>query len=503
MADLGTALDALDRLVAVAAEAAGGESVAEAAEVARRVRRRRGFLGETFVVALAGGTGSGKTSILNAVAGTDVGPVGARRPTTARPLALLPANPEPGLVRLLDDLEIRDRAGQDALPWLAIVDLPDTDSLVAEHRATVERLLPQVDAVVWVVDPEKYQDRTLHDRYLGPLAGYADHFVFVLNQVDRLDPGDVDTVLEDFAASLRRDGLGTPPIVATAADPSLGDAEGIEALVERLRELHDAKRALEHKLLLDIRRAGDLVLERVGGAPTGFDRAWRHALEDAVELLVDDALGSAVPSARRVGRWLGRRRVGIFGRAGPDPTVSPEPSVSAAAVARAGAVLEPVVRSASDAAGPARRELRSLAAETAGLVARGCDAVLASWEIPLPDPPGWWRALRGLRRLAVAVAAVAVAWLAVAIGGDTSPVPAILTLALSVVALVGGRVDAASAGAAWAVGGIHRREDRLADALRRELDRTIGRPARDLLRRRAAVGAAHAELRLVTAPDDL
>ena len=69
--------------------------------MAARVRERRGFLGDTLVVALAGGTGSGKSSLLNAIAGRRIAEAGVLRPTTEQALAWIPTDPEPGLVELL------------------------------------------------------------------------------------------------------------------------------------------------------------------------------------------------------------------------------------------------------------------------------------------------------------------------------------------------------------------------------------------------------------------
>ena len=101
MAELRDLIDRFDRLVAVSAGLVPDEALAAAAEVGRRARDRRGYLGESVVVALAGGTGSGKSSLVNALANEVVAESGAQRPTTYDPLAWIPVNPEPGLVRLL------------------------------------------------------------------------------------------------------------------------------------------------------------------------------------------------------------------------------------------------------------------------------------------------------------------------------------------------------------------------------------------------------------------
>ena len=126
------------------------------------------------MLALVGGTGVGKSSLLNALAGSSVSDASARRPTTAHPLAWVPRSSRPDLGGLLGwlgipDDEVRDHE-EDALGNVAILDLPDLDSVEVEHRERVEAILPRVDAVVWVTDPEKYHDAILHDDFLATLA---------------------------------------------------------------------------------------------------------------------------------------------------------------------------------------------------------------------------------------------------------------------------------------------------------------------------------------------
>ena len=73
--------------------------------------------------------------------------------------------------RLLDWLEVPRRhrhAPEPALDGLVLLDLPDHDSVKLEHRLEVDRLVGLVDVLVWVLDPEKYADAAVHDRYLAP-----------------------------------------------------------------------------------------------------------------------------------------------------------------------------------------------------------------------------------------------------------------------------------------------------------------------------------------------
>jgi len=121
-------------------------------------------------VALVGGTGVGKSSLLNALAGTEVSRASVRRPTTARPVGWVPQAAGDELGELLDWLGVAPddvhETSSAELGRVAILDLPDLDSTSADHRERVEAILPRIDAVVWVTDPEKYADAVLHDDFL-------------------------------------------------------------------------------------------------------------------------------------------------------------------------------------------------------------------------------------------------------------------------------------------------------------------------------------------------
>jgi GTP-binding protein EngB required for normal cell division len=321
VADLANAIQSLSAAVEAAAEMVPAEALEGVSAIARAAEQRHGFLGDTVVIALAGGTGSGKSSLLNALAGHEVSGVGAVRPTTAEPLVWLPANPEPGLVRLVDDLGIGRRVGHEHRLPVAVIDLPDYDSIEFEHRATVERLLPRVDAVIWVLDPQKYSDRALHRDYLVPLAGYAEQFLFVLNQVDRLDDAGRAAVLSDLTDRLVAEGFAAPRILTTAARPVVGEARGIDTLGDVIAERFEAKRTAHAKLLADLRRArrGLLDATRVGDEPLTEPREqWTIARDAAVAGLTDLVAGpAAADRTERVGERLAAAHAsGPIGRAG-------------------------------------------------------------------------------------------------------------------------------------------------------------------------------------------
>ncbi len=285
-------LELIDAVELAVSRASGNAPAGVITEAQRRIdalRDRRGHFGEILVIALAGGTGTGKSSLLNAIADEDVAGVSALRPFTQTPLAWIPNGYSEGVERLLDDLGISQRVVQDLLPTVALLDLPDIDSIADWHRQMVEDLLPDVDAVLWIVDPEKYNDEALHEEFLRPLADFEDQFLFVLNKIDRLRMVDVDRVRDDLLASLRADGFTEPVVFAVAADPDDGEPIGVDRLVAHLSQQVDVKRVAMGKAINDIAS----ILQKLGesaqvldGGVVEFEERWAYARDLSAEELM-------------------------------------------------------------------------------------------------------------------------------------------------------------------------------------------------------------------------
>lgn len=263
-------LDLLDRLVSSAAEHLPPDHFTLLAQTAKRLRHRRAYSG--VLVGLAGSTGSGKSSLLNAIVEEPVSDPGATRPTTARPLVIVPPAVANRLERMWAELGIEDVVRRETPGSLVLVDLPDVDSVATDHRRQVSDLLTIIDVVVWVTDPEKYRDRVMHDQFFRPLVAHEHTYVFVLNQIDRLDEGELALVTEDLEWALRRDGFSEPEVVATAADPPAGPPIGIEELVETILATAEAAGTGEERMRNEIKRV--LVSIRPSLAPVGFSERW-------------------------------------------------------------------------------------------------------------------------------------------------------------------------------------------------------------------------------------
>ncbi|TDC26389.1 ABC transporter [Micromonospora sp. 15K316] len=251
-------LDAVRRFLAAADGHLPDNRLVPAHTLVERAGTRLALSRDHTVVALAGATGSGKSSLFNALARLDLSPVGVRRPTTGVAHACV-WGPQEGAGRLLDWIGVLprhrfvresalDADDEAALHGLVLLDLPDFDSVQWSHRLEVDRLLGLVDLVVWVVDPQKYADRVIHTSYLGEFHRHRDVTLVVLNQADRLPPAELPRVLADLRRLLDEDGLDGVPVLATNAT----DPDGIVELRAALERTVAERQAVLRRLAGDV-----------------------------------------------------------------------------------------------------------------------------------------------------------------------------------------------------------------------------------------------------------
>jgi GTP-binding protein EngB required for normal cell division len=441
------------RALADATEACRGrvpaEVIGEAERVAHQVDRRLAFSGSSTVVALAGATGSGKSSLFNALSGTELARVGVTRPTTSHPLAVTWG--DESTEDLLDWLQVSRRhalpagsgsAGSTSpgqvLDGLVLLDLPDHDSTEKSNQLQVDRMVQLVDVMVWVVDPQKYADAVLHERYLRPLVEHAPVMVVVLNQVDRLPAAEREACLRDLRRLLDSEGLQKTTIRAVSAETG----EGLPELKELIAARVAGKLAAARRLAADVSTAADRLASASGDAPApelskrSLETMNTAMAEAAGARLVGDAVRDAwrVRGAAATGwpviAWIGRLkpdplrrlhldRLSAGGRTQPkeiDPT-----GVGRTSLPTRSGVQEARVDTA----------VRDLAAEASGGLTRGwTDAVKAaarSQESRLPDALDravartdldvdrrrrWWQVVRVLQWILLAAVVAGLLWLA-------------------------------------------------------------------------------------------
>jgi GTP-binding protein EngB required for normal cell division len=260
-------LASLTELTRIAAGRTGSEGfsqelVTDAETLLRRSGERMRMSASHTVVALAGGTGSGKSSLFNALAGAAFSPAGVMRPTTKHLHACVWGME--GAAPLLDWLSVQRRHryarasalddGEASLTGLLLLDLPDHDSVVTGSAAMVDRLVKLADMLVWVLDPLKYADASVHQRYLVPLAGHAAVTTVVLNQSDTLSPDQLADCTADLRRLLDTEGLVETPVLVTSA----ATGAGLDELRRALATAVAVRRAASDRIMADI----DALLER-------------------------------------------------------------------------------------------------------------------------------------------------------------------------------------------------------------------------------------------------
>lgn len=265
------------------------EATMRAEQVVAKVRERTGLVGGHTVVALAGATGTGKSSLFNAVVGEPVAAIGARRPTTATPTAAVwgvePVNDlldwlGVGARHFVDEIGtgVEDAETIGSLDGLVLLDLPDFDSRETSHRVEAERILELVDVFVWVTDPQKYADARLHDDYVAALSTHETVMMAVLNQVDRLGPADVRRCAEDLRRLLARDGIGEARVLTTSATTGVGVPE----LRQRLANAVAGQNAARNRLAADLRASADRIGRGVSDREPDLGDRPDEALVDAL-----------------------------------------------------------------------------------------------------------------------------------------------------------------------------------------------------------------------------
>ena len=162
---------------------------------------------EPLLVVVAGPTGSGKSTLVNSLAGLDLSSTGPLRPTTSVPLVLTRmGRHESGMT--VGGVACDVRVGEaPILRHMSLVDTPDIDSTATEHRALSETLIDHADIVVFVASGLRYADAVPWEVLRRALSrGTA--VIPVLNRV----VSGADAALLDFKALLFGAGIDVDPL---------------------------------------------------------------------------------------------------------------------------------------------------------------------------------------------------------------------------------------------------------------------------------------------------
>ncbi len=432
-------IEALERFTNAAGLHVPADDLRPARTVVERAGGRLALSRDHTVVALAGATGSGKSSLFNALTGMPLSTVGVRRPTTGVAHACLWR--AEGAEGLLDWLGIppdrrftrpTELPRDERLDGLVLLDLPDFDSIQAAHRIEVDRLLRLVDLVVWVTDPQKYADQVIHEQYLRTFHRHVDSTVVVLNQADRLTDADIRRCLADLSGLLNKDGFESIPVFAVSAT---SDRPGIGELTDTLQTAVSERMAALRRLAADVDGAVAESQRLVGPAvpDAAMDRTTAAALAEALAGSAGvPAVSEATERAYRyrakasmgwpLVRWirrmktdpLRRLRLGVA-NAGTDASSLPAADPAQRAVA------EVAIRTLSAQAGhglpvPWPAAITTAARSHAATLPDELDRAVVQTNLGMDRKPWWWRIIGFLQWVLTAVAVAGGLWLLIRIG---------------------------------------------------------------------------------------
>ena len=439
-------LEALNTARELAEGVLPDEELQSVYDVLERAASRRSLSAGHTVVGFFGATGSGKSSLFNAVSGSELATAAARRPTTSEPLAGIWG--EDGSGPLLDWLDVKERhvlppvsGFADADSGLVLLDLPDFDSTRVENREIVQRMVGMVDVLVWVMDPQKYADAAVHNDFLRPMASHGAVTLVVLNQIDTLNAPDAAAVLGSLEGILERDGLGMVRVLGASA--LTGD--GVPAVRGAIRNVVAQRAATTQRLAADVAKAATGLSEVSGqGEARGIKGNARSRLASELATaanvpVVVEAVQRSFQreSARRTGwpvtRWLLRfrpdplRRLNL-GRSDTRPELSRTSLPPAGAPERArtdAAVREFADEASSGAPAPWRAAIRGAARDGRDQLPDALDQAIAGADLKTAKRPLWWPLFNTLQWLALLLAVGGLGWLGVlaALGYFQMPVP--------------------------------------------------------------------------------
>jgi hypothetical protein len=238
-----------------------------------------------LVVAFFGGTGVGKSSLLNRLAGQAIARVGVERPTSHEVTVYLHAAVE--LATLAEHFSVNqvriarhaDAARRDVL-W---IDMPDIDSTEQGNRELAFAWLPHVDLLIYVVSPERYRDdigwRVLRRR------GHRHGWMFVMNHWDE----GATEQQADLVAILHEAGFANPLVLhtccggGTCPDDQFNELEAAIRAVQAQHGQQELERLGHLAHMQDLAAVLEAALRRFGETADwqdigkSFQRDWSHA----------------------------------------------------------------------------------------------------------------------------------------------------------------------------------------------------------------------------------
>ena len=273
-----------------------------------------------LVAGLFGGTGVGKSTLLNRLAGESIARASVERPTSRDITVYVHRSQVVDRLPAAFPMERMRTAlhNNEQYRHVMFIDMPDFDSVESANRDLVDVWLPHLDVVLYVVSPERYRDDQGWRLLLQHAREHA--WLFVMNHWDRGDP----LQLEDFRQQLSAAGM-SEPLIFRSDSSGKTDEQGRqeddfpelcstiaqladESIVKSLNELGILARLKALKAASDPWLESLGSEERISALQSDWQTHWAQATADLDNALTHKAQRLAQQYAEDEGSWLSRWR---------------------------------------------------------------------------------------------------------------------------------------------------------------------------------------------------
>ena len=266
-----------------------------------------------LVVAVFGGSGTGKSTLINALVGEDVTPGGRERPTTRRPQVITTPDLDLEPLGLPSDSIDVVRVDSTVLHDVVLVDCPDPDTGEEEHDSgqldRLHEILPLCDVLLYTSTQQKYRSARVAE--VLDVAATGCRVFFVQTHAD------VTTdIRDDWAKQLAEDFENPELFLVDSLAALQQQRQGRRPGGDFARLEHLLTSRLAASARLQIRRANliDLLDHALRESRNDYDSAWpdivtlKEALQQQHERLVG-SLATRLSEELEASHYLWERRL--------------------------------------------------------------------------------------------------------------------------------------------------------------------------------------------------